>query len=140
MKRSGKTILLLVAAALLLALPVLAAAGHYTVNDGVVKNGPHDVEIIPNTDLVANGEEQELLKSAKVQDGIIWYRVSRENLWKQLPLTQSEEWTTEAPVGKDAGDYYVLVYIESTIHGEGYRDSGSQILPMACFRVTIAAK
>ncbi len=124
---------------LLAALPALAAEGkNYNVNDGRVTAGIHDVELVPQLDLVCNGREQELFKTAEVKDGTLWYLVSSENLWKQLPLEESEDWTTEAPTAKDAGDYYVLVYIESTL--EDFPDSGSQQLPMACFRITIAPR
>ena len=141
MKTMLKKIAALVLALMLLAaMPVWATAEekNYTVNDGKVMAGAHDVELVPRLDLVCNGQEQALFKKVSVKDGILWYRVSSENLWKQLPLEESEEWSTDAPTAKEAGDYYVLVYIESTL--EGCPDSGSQQLPMACFRISIAPR
>lgn len=131
---------LALAVMLLAAMPAFAAAEekNYTVDDGKVTAGIHDVELVPQLDLVCNGREQDLFKKATAKDGTLWYLVSSENLWKQLPLEESEDWTTEAPTAKDAGDYYVLVYIESTL--EGCPDSGSQQLPMACFRITVAPR
>lgn len=141
MKTKLKRIAALTLAVLLLAaLPVWAMAEekNYTVNDGKVTAGAHDVELVPQLDLVCNGREQALFKTATAKDGTLWYLVSTENLWKQLPLEESEDWTTEAPTAKDAGDYYVLVYIEST--AAGCPNSGSQQLPMACFRISIAPR
>ena len=67
---------------------------------------PVNIKYAPGT-LVANGEEQELVKGGSAQGGIMVYLLGTDDV-----TAPDGVWTDKVPTGKEPGDYYVWYKVQ----------------------------